>query len=713
MKKFVALILLFISVTQGAYANQPPAGFGAACAAVSIPGNINTFLQETSYGYMQSFINANSAINFPPASAISAAAPLSTLCSNTLLALDICLYNDAKNPTCDFVTFDVGDSKTIGSISTNPTLTNDPFLRNVSLTASLSNINAQGTAATLCLTMPTSYGQAPLVCKQVTLTAAQAASASCVSANNACVGVNYSQSIFNFTGGAIECVTDVMNNIFFDSTRCPANETSYLSSLKAFSGFQKALQNTVLALLTMYVMFFGMSVILNQDKFSLDMVVKFLLKFMLVAYFSVGLGASYFNSQGQNTIHNGMIDWGLPILRETMNDFTQMVFQAAGARNLCVFNGPYPAGAESYALWDIVDCRLGAVLGVKSVFNLGSFLRDPNFTEKNPPNYTGSIPLATGAPPLIPALDPGTTSTPEFGIPAIILLLMLGGNFLAGLSILMFLIIFVSIIVGFISVYVVCFISMHALVYLAPVFVPLALFEKTNGYFTSWLKIIFSYALQPMIFGGFVAIMLTMYDDMLFGPEISAYNTVQGCEFVPHQYTYNGTTNGVAYAQSYNTFEMVLPAGDPSGCAKNIGYQIVAYMLGTGASNINLFIILLPQIQDTLDITANAMMLMIFSVIFYFFSSTLYDFSADITGGISTSGVALNVAQKAVSGAEALGKMAINLALKGGKAVASKAKGGDKKDDKGKGGGGKRDGGASGAPKEGGGSGGAPKEQKK
>ena len=681
MMNFLKIILLLTCVIHGAYANQPTIGtkgFGSPCAPTNISATINSFLVESSYGYLQSFIDMTA--NLP----YNGANPISGNCNDNLPKLDICFYNEKNSPPCDFRTFQIGDSHTISTIVTNPTLQQDPFLQNLYLTASMLDAN------NLCLTMSTPYGQAPLVCKHVITAPPPPVTPSCVSASQSCIGVNYSQSIFNFSGSAVECVTDVLNNIFFDTTQCPSNEESYLSSLKAFASFQKVLQGTVGALLILYCMMFGFNMILNQDKFSLESVVKFLLKFVLVLYFSVGIG-SYFNSQGQNTVHNGMTDWGLPILREITNDFTQMAFAAGGSRQLCYFDiSQYPEGHKGYALWDIVDCKMGAYLGVKSVYNLGAILTNTNFIEiaKNL-SLTDVLTLDNG-----PDLLNSQADTPEFGFPYMILLLLTGGNLLAMISIIAFIMIFFSISVGFISVYVVCLITLHVLVYISPIFIPMALFEYTNKYFQAWLKAIVSCALQPMIIGGFVALMMTMYDYILFGPPVSAYNSTPGCEFITHQYQYSGTTNGTAYTQNYNTFEMVLPSSDPSSCTDNIGYQLIAYTLGEGYTSIDLLILSIPQIKDTLDMAANCLILMVFSFVFYYFSSTLYDFAADITGGISVKGVALNVVQAVM-----------NAPVRAIKAIASRGKSEAKKDggkDKGKDG---KEGGdkGGGAPKRGGG----------
>lgn len=669
MRYFIQIFMLTILSIAIAEANPVPpgqAGFGSPCAGTNIDPEASLVLQENAYGYIQKFIDMTANVPYKTLDGISGK------CNDSLPKLDLCFYNDANNPPCDFWTLKPGDSYPIKTISKNPTLRDDASLQNIYLKANLLDKN------NLCLTMETPYGQSPLFCKQVdNAPPPTEPQSTCASANKACIGINYSQSIFNFTGSSIECVSSTLKSIFFTINQCPSNPESFLTSIKAFAQFQKALQQGVGALLILYVMFFGFKVILNQDSFSLEMVVKFVIKFVLVLYFSVGIG-SYFNSQGQKQMHNGVVEWGLPLATQAMNDFAQMTLQAAGARSLCSFDpASYPPGAQGYSLWDIVDCRIGAYLGVKSVYNLGGILTNRNFREINNPQYGNNIPISMG-----PHKLNVHSSSPEFGFIYIFFLLLIGGNWLTIISIATFLTIFFSILVGFISMYVICLITLYVFAYISPIFIPLALFEKTSQYYDSWLKAVIGSILQPMIFAGFVGLMITMYDDILFGPPLSAYNSTPGCNFVMHQYQYSGVTDGLPYSQNYNTYEMVLPSADVTGCTRNIGYQMIAYVLGEGSSSLNLLIFSLPQIKDTQHTASSALLLMVFCIIFYYFYSILYDFTSDIVGGINLKGVVLDVVGSAVNSLQNVGKAVLNAAMKVGKGAASLGKK-DSKDKKG------------------------------
>ena len=643
------LFIFLLCTMHNVHANQPPAGFGTTCMIAANNENTNYLVNKSAYGYLQSFINMK----------IDATGSSNdNKCNDGLTQLDLCIYNEAKNPPCDFVTFKPGDQKNVSTISKNPTLRDDHSIGSISLNASMVNDN------TLCLNMATPYGFSQIVCKEgltSDLKKAEAKAPICVSASKACVGINPSQTISNFSGQAVECVTDVLNNIFFDTTRCPATAESYLSSLNAFSTFQGALHNTVTLLLTLYIIIYGFNIVLNQDKFALESVVTHVMKFLLVAYFAIGLGPFYFQD-GKKTIHNGMIDWGLPLLRQTTSDFSQMVFAAAGTRNLCSFDSDkYPAGKKAYALWDTIDCKIGAYFGIKSVYNLGNILDNNKFVKAGASiRPGGNITSLQNGPDNI---DP-TSGSPEIGLIPVILMMILGGSIPVALMLLVFVMIFFSMVAGFISVYVVCVITLHVLVYISPIFIPLALFNYTKKYFDAWLKALVGCALQPMIVAGFVALMMTMYDDIIFGPN--------GCDFIIHQYNYRGAGGIIDPTQVYRTFEMVLPS-NIADCTSTIGYKILAYVSGEGKASLNLFLFSIPYVRDTLDASGDAMLLMVFSIIFYFFSSMVYDFAAELSGGVNVKGVSINAVESVVNGA----KMVMS-------AIINKSKPKDKDDDKGK-----------------------------
>lgn len=518
----------------------------------------------------------------------------------------------------------------------------------------------------LCLTMPTPIGYTPIKCKtysnvvnpdttilggpiqiqfvqsnnneQATNAIAQlnADPEVCNIVAPSCSShtVRISQSMFSFSGPAVQCLHDTLRQNFFDpqpgcivSNNLQANVN--MSFLANFSVFQEALKVSVRALLILYTIGFGMKILLNQSEFSLESVVKFIMKMILVGYFAVGWGPAYFQD-GIKKTENGTIKWTLPILTQMTSDLAAITFAAANNdRGLCEFdNSRYPVGYGYYGLWDRIDCKLGAYFLIKKIFGVG-------FTEKwqfqqNWTQVPVTHPLNDGPRPERDGdVDDIGSAAEQVGLFVLIFLLFLGGQFVFFLSLVYYMIIVLSLILGFVSLYTVCLVTLHVLVYLSPIFVPLALFERTKSYFDSWLKITLSCALQPMVLACFIAIILTLYDNVLYGT----------CNFKRHDFT-----NGSEFR---STYEIRIPDENPGGCLTSIGYVLISYLFGLGHESYGAIFFTVDMVKDVANMWVGCLMLMIFTYIVRFFMEGLYAFTADITGGIDVSGVALNMQRMA------------------------------------------------------------------
>ncbi|CAN7976171.1 unnamed protein product, partial [Ixodes persulcatus] len=75
---------------------------------------------------------------------------------------------------------------------------------------------------------------------------------------------------------------------------------------------------------------------------------------------------------------------------------------------------------------------------------------------------------------------------------------------------LVFSVIFLSILLYFITHYLVCMITIYVMTYISPIFIPMALFTRTKAYFDGWLKVCISCALQPAVIAGFIALLITI-----------------------------------------------------------------------------------------------------------------------------------------------------------------------------------------------------------
>jgi type IV secretion system protein VirB6 len=459
--------------------------------------------------------------------------------------------------------------------------------------------------------MPTSRGPQPLACKDTTLPPTESELPPCSNLGQSCNdGHIYSQSLFNFSGTAVLCLKETLDLVFFGQINCiPSLDNVEITNLAPFSEFQNALRLSVAAALTIYVMFFGFSIVLNYESANLEGVATFLLKFLFVAYFSVGLGPTFLNNNLEMK-QNGVTDYVLPVLSQVASDFAAIVFTSGGARGLCQFDGTrYQNGYEFYAIWDAIDCRIAYYLGMGIMYDQSDIIQSLSETNST---TTGGTPINLGA----PGNDGIQSLNIVGGLPffSVMFGYLLGGNIIAFVAGIIFAIMFISMILQFLTIYLVCSITMYAMAYIAPIFVPMALFERTYSYFDAWVKVLISCALQPAIVAGFIAFMVTTYDTAIY----------KNCEFKRHDYTVQNV--------NFSTFEIQLPAGDQEECRSSLGYKLLKNYIGQGWDKILIIIFSIHFIND-LSIIPDFLYIAIFTVLFYFFSKSISQFASDITSG--------------------------------------------------------------------------------
>jgi type IV secretion system protein VirB6 len=635
---YVSVILAVFSHTNYIYANIY-ADFGKGCPGIGLPvGSELQYLQDnTIYGDIKKSIDVTTYISIDPVDN-------TTNCNNNKENIKICIINSALDkPPCDMASFDAGGAAVpLSSISKDPSLGLNPLLSTLTLRAQyIGDPSCNKTRNTdksdswtckrfLCLTMPTPYGDEPLVCKQIISVSPAPPPVdtppTCKLVADSCSKSEVTQSLFTFTGPAVECLTDTLHYIFFDPQPDCVGETDInLSFLASFASFQESLKVSVRALLILYTMGYGITLMMNPGKLSAEGVVMFVLKMILVGYFSVGWGPAYFTSNGTKQTHSGMLEWGLPILTQMTSDLASIAFLSGNSgRGICEFdNSHYPAGYGYFGLWDRIDCRLGAYLMVKKIYGFG-FLNAHSFS--NGYNEISTMTRDNTDP--ISSVDlngSAANSASQIGMSVIMFLLLLGGNIIIVIGLMYFLCIILSLILGFVSLYTVCLVTLHVLIYISPIFVPMALFQRTKTYFDSWLKVTLSCALQPMIVAGFLAFVMNMYDDVFFG----------GCEFRRHDYS-NGT-------RFFSIFEPRLPQGNYESCVITPGFMIINYVLGYGWSDYGAIFFTVDFAKDELNLLANTCLLIVFSYIMGFFLDVVYGMASDLTGGLNISGVALNM----------------------------------------------------------------------
>ena len=596
MYKIILLLQLYLfTLAPSVFAN-----YGESCSALPMTAT-DTYLQNsTAYGYLINNIDIKT---------------YAKGCDLDDTTLKFCLRNPSQsNPDCTNLVMRNGESKTLLELDPkNPMFGGVKQLQHITLTVEMLENS-------ICLTMPTSRGKTPLICKSAANPAPviDPDEKVCRNIGDSCYdGNSKSQSLFNFSGKAIHCVKETLGKVFFEPTSCGKNEVNN-DALNPFSMFQESLKASIRAAFIIYVILYGFKVVMSNEYLQLEKISMFVIKLILVAYFSVGLGPVYFNSDGKKTTENGMLTHGLPFLIEAPSYFTQIVFDAGGSKGLCEFDlSKYEKGYEFYAVWDSIDCRIGHYLGMDIMNNTSTLLNGA--TEGAPAaNIGNAITIPKFDDSFVNKLKVGAA---DFTFFVVMFGFLMAGNILIVITGLVFAVVFISVNLYFITSYLVCIISIHVMAYISPIFIPMALFDRTKAYFDSWLRISISCALQPAIIAGFIALLLTMYDTAIYG----------NCQFQHHDYEILGA--------KFTTFELREPNSEPEKCRNSFGYKLLRLYAGEGWEQSNTMLFAYNSIRDIGMILPEFLYVFMFSFMFYFFSKSISQFASDITNGPSVEAV--------------------------------------------------------------------------
>ncbi|XVN41058.1 MAG: type IV secretion system protein [Rickettsia endosymbiont of Argas persicus] len=592
------IVKIIIIICLECFSLNSLAGFGDSCS--TLPTTTDGYLEgNTAYGYIIRSIDMKA-----PGGNCDASKPGITFCFKN---------KDGSSAPCTMYTLNQGDSKKISELSTdnNPNLGANPILKNIVLTVKALDND-------VCLLMPTSRGPMPVACKSLSSIPPTPPpdNPNCSNIGQSCyTGGNYSQSLINFSGLAVQCLKETLDKVFFVGNSCSSqNQDTQITNLTAFPTFQGYLKQAVNAALILYVMFFAFNMILNREYANIDKIALFIIKFLFVAYFSIGLGPLDFSS-GTPSRENGILKYGLPLLTSAAPEFAQIIFNAAGSQGLCTFDtSKYKDGYQFYGLWDAIDCRIGYYLGLDLLYNidksgiLSSFSSGGGSGGNNTP---------------IPNLGTPDSKSPKdlTKVGSLRFFTVMFGFFMAGNIIIfaggiIFSVIFLSVLLYFITHYLVCMITIYVMTYISPIFIPMALFTKTKAYFDGWLKVCFSCALQPAVIAGFIALLITMYDSAIY----------KNCEFLRHDYEKGDI--------KFSTFELRLPSTDAEKCQESFGYKMLNYYAGKGWEEHLVILFPIKSItRDVVSILAELLCVLVFSVIFYYFSKSIGQFASDLTNG--------------------------------------------------------------------------------
>ncbi len=296
----------------------------------------------------------------------------------------------------------------------------------------------------------------------------------------------------------VSCVRDVIISMLIDDQICIAStdEASELlggpattiTQSSLIHQFQVSMRKVVTGFLTLYVFLFGCRLALTPETITQKDLVNFIFKFVLVTYFSIGINT---NLSG-NTRFDGMTQWIFPLLFSGLNDMTNWMMYASSINGLCNFaDTPVTNNMNNVglALWDQIDCRLAYYIGYDVVGEMMAGITWAN------------DPVGHQIPPYILIVIPALF----FGlIPLAVLAIY-------------YPIMVISLVAYVIAMYINALIIISVLGVLAPLFVPMALFSYTYGYFTKWWRILFAMMIQPVIAMLFLSLFFAVFDRAFYG----------------------------------------------------------------------------------------------------------------------------------------------------------------------------------------------------
>ncbi|MCT4634786.1 MAG: type IV secretion system protein [Rickettsiales bacterium] len=458
------------------------------------------------------------------------------------------------------------------------------------------------------------------------------------------------------TGIIIQCISESLTSLFVQDEAC-TDGGSY--TVTSFPAFQDAMRNVVRSCLMLYVILYGLKIVLGADVPNKKEMFVFGAKFVLVMYFSVGINI-HINEDKKAEYSDGITTYMLPLYFNGSSELANMVYSSGGSEGLCSYDDEvYPDGYSYLSLWDSIDCRILYYFGIDQ----------SNFAGQTDIDLSNFEPNLLGL--LLPAI---------FSFQLVFLVFSI-----------MFFVFFLSIVIYFVNITVISLILMNILIYLAPVFVPMVLFEVTKGYYDSWLKLVTSYALQPMIIAVYIAMMMTIYDQTMFGD----------CKFTKS--TANVTLGG--YTRSdVPIFTICDPANDSActtsanvceaddenceadsnitPCEDSIGYilnPIIPDQKYTQDIDAIFFTITILKSNVVTDMLNGLVTLCLFGYLFYKFADMLSEITGELTGGPpigAAAGSPMALVDKAGGAVKSAAKAAIGGGGKGGSGASSSDEGG-------------------------------------
>ncbi|AIL65800.1 Type IV secretion system protein virB6 [Rickettsiales bacterium Ac37b] len=491
------------------------------------------------------------------------------------------------------------------------------------------------TGSKICIQVLGSLGWTTMGCKYNTAgsTMSLAYDPCYVSPSCADRAKQHSKGFFPMSSVIVECVKESVEKAMLSEETCKDEHGNV--KVNILPQMQNALRKTVMSALMLYVVLFGIRTALGPSAPDKGEWFVFVMKMILVLYFSVGIymGNKTTNPHSAYSVNSsyedGLSKYLVPYSMGIANSLANIAFQAGGNSNLCSYTPctlcqhcagcvDYDPGYEYLALWDALDCRIAFYFLIVAPKDAAGQIGGSGINSSVPlPIFNYNIFSAIGA--------------AFFSLQILFIILAL-----------CFAILFVSVCVFFIHTYVIALIAIGIMIYIAPIFVPMALFKPTKAYFDGWSRMLLSFIMQPMVISGFLALMLTIFDQAFY----------TNCEW--NKSVVSGSTPFFEFATN-----------QPDACQKSFGYAMAKMLssdsvISTKTAAIFFDISVLSSLPN--NVFNGLLVIVIFSCLFYFFAESVSAIAADITGGPSLGALAIGpnaITNKALD----LAEKAVNLVM--------------------------------------------------
>lgn len=462
-----------------------------------------------------------------------------------------------------------------------------------------------------------------------------------------------------FSAPIIQCFKETMENIFLNKagdSQClnpqeyPATDGTCISGYVFRKGYdlptksfflkvQDGLQAIIKMALSISVLFFGAGVLLGSNKIGdKKVLLMYVLKIGLVMYFAVGdawqasfmkgvLGTSGFLADLTFKVDESAPTNKLDGCQFPRYDYSKVTSTDEGLK---YENPSYPPEKDYLRPWDTLDCKIARALGFG----------------------------------------------PEVSVPNLVMMIV-GGFFTGGLGIIFFVGAFVfaffliAMTIRAIHIFLISITSVVILIYVSPITITCSMFSRTKGIFDGWLKQLLGFTLQPMILFAYLAIMVTLFDKMVIGDDVT---------FSPSTAIINGEIVTDNYGRSVP--KRINCAGAANDTSIYCIFRVSDIQTFNGFEALGIGIPMITSMNQTKLQTILKVGIIMF--IFTKFMDKITSLAASLVGGTEISSTSMGVgdmakkaggALRAVQkrGMGAMQKHGIGLAKRGGGAVKSAA----------------------------------------